>query len=105
VLRSACFSRTPATDANSKVTSYGYDDADRLLSVTDANSGLTAYGYDTENHLAAITDALGRVTGFGHCQSVGRRIDSGLFPSTKTHGQEGADRGYQLLVVLLPVGA
>ena len=23
-------------------------------------------------------------------------IDRGLFPSTKTHGQEGADRGYPL---------
>ncbi len=24
-------------------------------------------------------------------------IDRGLFPSTKTHGQEGADRGYPLV--------
>ena len=25
-------------------------------------------------------------------------IDRGLSPSTRTHGQEGADRGYQLLI-------
>ncbi len=28
-------------------------------------------------------------------------IDRGLFPPTETHGQEGADRGYQLEVYFL----
>ncbi len=38
--------RTFATDQNGKVTTYAYDDADRLISVTDAQTptpGLTQY--------------------------------------------------------------
>ena len=45
-------------DQNGQKTSYGYDDADRLISVTDSQSptpGVTHYGYDTENNLTAST--------------------------------------------------
>jgi YD repeat-containing protein len=38
--------RTSATDQNGKVTSYAYDDADRLTTVTDAASNVTIFGYD-----------------------------------------------------------
>lgn len=34
------------TDQNGKVTSYAYDDADRLTSVTDAAQHTTSFVYD-----------------------------------------------------------
>ena len=52
-------------DQNGNKTTYGYDDADRLISVTDAQSptpGVTTYGYDTENNLTDIHDAMGNHT-------------------------------------------
>src|SRR5262249_37796232 len=59
--------RTSVTDQNGKVTTYAYDDADRLTSVTDAQTptaGVTTYGYDTENDLTDIWDAAGNHTRF-----------------------------------------
>lgn len=73
------------TDANGKVTTYAYDDSDRLTSVTDAQTpthGVTTYAYDTENNLLSITDALGRVTSFAY-DSLGR-VTQTTFPSTLT---------------------
>jgi len=66
------------TDQNNKVTTYDYDDADRLIKVTDAQTptaGATQYVYDTEGNLTSITDALGHPTGFvydanNHLQTV-----------------------------------
>ena len=68
------------TDANGKVTSYGYDDADRLTSVTDAGGNLTVYGYDTENNMVNITDASNHATGFTY-DALGR-VTQVTFPST-----------------------
>jgi YD repeat-containing protein len=47
-------------DQNGFKTIYGYDDADRIISVTDPQSptaGVTTYAYDTENNLTDIYDA------------------------------------------------
>jgi len=52
--------RDSVTDQNANKTTYGYDDADRLVSVTDAQTptaGLTQYAYDNESNLTTITDA------------------------------------------------
>ena len=82
------------TDQNGKVTSYAYDDADRLVSVTDAQTptrGVTQYGYDTEGDLISITDALNRVTSFSYDKF--RRVKQTTFPSTliETYTYDGDD--------------
>jgi YD repeat-containing protein len=66
--------------ARERVTAYGYDDADHLVSVTDPASNLTAYGFNTENRLASLTDAPGRVTSFSY-DSLGR-VTAVTFPSS-----------------------
>ena len=52
------------TDQNGKVTSYAYDDADRLINVTDVALNVTHYAYDLENNLTSITDAAQHTTSF-----------------------------------------
>ena len=61
--------RHTATDQNGKVTTYGYDDADRLTTVTDAQTptaGVTTYAYDTENNLTDIYDAVQNHTQYSY---------------------------------------
>jgi RHS repeat-associated protein len=75
--------RTTVTDQNGKITTYAYDDEDRLVSVTDAqtpNPGVTSYVYDTENQLQAITDANNHTTTF-HYDNFGR-VTQTDFPSS-----------------------
>ena len=71
--------RTSVTDQNGKVTSYAYDDADRLLTVTDAALNVTHYAYDTENNLLSITDANSHTTSFTY-DAFGR-VTQTSFPS------------------------
>ena len=39
------------------MTSYGYDDADRLVNVVDAESGVTLYGYDAVGNRTVVLNA------------------------------------------------
>ncbi|TQL67189.1 RHS repeat-associated protein [Nocardioides albertanoniae] len=43
------------------MTTLGYDDAGRRISVTDATGATTGFAYDDHGHLASVTDPLGRV--------------------------------------------
>ena len=70
------------TDQNGKVTSYAYDDADRLTSVTDAVLNVTHYAYDLENNLLSITDAAQHTTSFVY-DAFGR-VTQTAFPSSLT---------------------
>jgi YD repeat-containing protein len=59
----------PRTDANGKITGYGYDSLGRLTSVTqDAGQGglnlVTQYGYDEVGNRISQTDANGHTTYF-----------------------------------------
>ncbi len=45
------------TDANGNVTTYAYDDADRLVSVLDAELGVTQYGYDENSNRTSVINA------------------------------------------------
>ena len=91
------------TDQNGKVTTYAYDDADRLTSVTDARNHVTAYGYDTENNLTSIQDAnnnttyltydaFGRVTKTtlpsGYIETYGYDADNNLIAKTDRKNQQ-----------------
>ena len=70
-------------DQNGFKTIYGYDDADRLISVTDAQSptaGVTTYTYDTENNLTDIYDAKLSHTHFDYTNSY--QLLKTTFPST-----------------------
>jgi YD repeat-containing protein len=61
------------TYQNGKVTTYAYDDADRLISVTDPANNVTTYNYDNENNLTSITDANNHTTNFAYrllCNSL-----------------------------------
>jgi RHS repeat-associated protein/uncharacterized repeat protein (TIGR01451 family) len=55
---------TVITDANSHVTSYAYDELNRLISVTDPMINISSYGYDAVGNRTVITDAEGYVTNF-----------------------------------------
>src|SRR5216684_4602623 len=70
-------------DQNNNKTTYGYDDADRLLTVTDSQTptaGVTTYAYDTENNLTDIYDAKNNHTQFLY--SPGKILNKTIFPST-----------------------
>jgi RHS repeat-associated protein len=69
-------------DQNGFKTTYGYDDADRLISVTDAQTptaGVTTYTYDTENNLTDIYDAASNHTHFDYIND--RNVQKITYPS------------------------
>jgi RHS repeat-associated protein len=70
------------------MTTYAYDDADRLTSVTDAANHATSYAYDTENNLTSITDANNNQTQFTY-DAFGRVTQTNL-PSShvETYGYD-----------------
>src|SRR5258708_29761936 len=81
--------RHTVTDQNLNVTTYDYDDADRLIKVTDAQTptpGITQYTYDTENNLTDIFDALSNHTHFTYI--------NGLQTLSKTTFQSGFIESY-----------
>jgi len=81
-------------DQNSLKTTYGYDDANRLISVTDPQTptpGVTTYGYDTENNLKDIWDASSNHTHFDYIHN--HQLQTTTFPSgyTETYQWDGND--------------
>ncbi|MGI8551874.1 MAG: RHS repeat-associated core domain-containing protein, partial [Dehalococcoidia bacterium] len=56
---------TSVSDALNHVTTYGYDDAGRRVTVTDPNNATTTMAYDAAGHLTSLTDALTNVVRFG----------------------------------------
>jgi len=77
-------------DQNGNKTSYGYDDADRVITITDAQSptpGITTYGYDTENNLTDITDAMGNHTHINYTGNGPNPLNA-TFPSGYTESYE-----------------
>ncbi len=54
------------TDSLGRVTTYAFDDADRLVQEANPAGHMTGYAYDLASNLTTITDPLGRVTQFHH---------------------------------------
>ena len=46
------------------VTTYAYDQDDRLLSMTDALGHVTSFEYDAMDRVTKVTDALGNATAY-----------------------------------------
>ena len=55
---------TTKTDAEGRVTSYLYDDLNRLIRVEDPEGNWTQYAYDKRDNLIALTDAEDQTTHF-----------------------------------------
>jgi RHS repeat-associated protein/uncharacterized repeat protein (TIGR01451 family) len=58
--------QTSLTDGNDHVTTYVYDELNRLVSVTDPLTSTTSYVYDAVGNRTLITDALGYGTSFDY---------------------------------------
>jgi RHS repeat-associated protein len=58
--------RVSFTNANGKVTRYGYDAVNRLATITDPLSFITSYGYDPVSNVISLTDANGKNNTFSY---------------------------------------
>jgi YD repeat-containing protein len=54
------------TDANSKVTTYVYNNRDQLASVTDAASGVMSFTYDAVGNLLTKTNPRSKTTTYAY---------------------------------------
>ncbi|MFA5859844.1 MAG: DUF6531 domain-containing protein, partial [Elusimicrobiota bacterium] len=74
------------------VTSYEYDDDGNRKSVTDPNGHKTLYNYDNMNRLTSVVDAMGNTMSYGYDEAGNRTTITDARGSTTTYVYDDLNR-------------